>query len=888
MTTIRELLRRLRYLVRRERYLAELEEEMRLHTALRAEAMQAAGMSAEQSRLEARRRFGRATNVAEASRDMWGLGTLDQLAQDVRFAIRRLRARPGFSAPVIAVLALGIGATTAVFSAVDAAMLRSLPFPREHELVSLKNVQVPFGPESNERSEGRLLDLADVSEMTNVFSGAAAYASGGLNLSDPDRPLRVKAGVVSATFFPTLGVTPLTGRTFTLEEGRPNGPLAVILSNALWQRQYGGSPMLGKAISLHGRQYRVVGVMQRGFDFPNESDLWIPMSVPTTFATFEPFRGFLPSHVIARVRPDVSNEAAAAQLLLRWHQVVEPARSEQRDNLNEFIDEARKTGFAVPLHRELLGDRRQALLVLLGTTALLMMIACANVANLLLSDAAVRRREIAVREVLGATRPRIVRQLLAESVLLAVAGGVVGMLVAPAALRIVRAMMPAGLAGIAPAQLDLRVLTFGAALAIATSVVFGLWPAIGATRGDASQSIKSGGGHGATAGLGPVRRALVVAELGLTVMLLIAAGLMARSFERLIAENTGLNPEQVATLETSFPRSTPDVERRRIIDGVLDRLSGQPGIVAAGAVNDLPLRGGGGISVTIDVPGAPALHRGEYRMARFLFASGGYFDALGIARLRGRTFTASDATGPPVAIISSAMAAKYWPGTNPLGRYFTLRGDTSHITIIGVVADVREAGLDRDPEPQMYRPIDVGPLNAAIVVRGSLPPSALTARLTEAMRATAPGQPVYNVRTMDQVIGASVLPRRTNTMLIALFAGLALVLSTLGVYAVVAYAVAQRTRELGIRAALGATARDLLALVSREMVIVIALGIAIGLGGAWALSRVLTSLLYSVDPRDPVTFVTVPLVLMLPAVMATAIPALRAARVDPTQVMRSG
>ena len=887
MTTIRELLRRLRYLVRRERYLAELEEEMRLHTALRAEAMQAAGMSAEQSRLEARRRFGRATNVAEASRDMWGLGTLDQLAQDVRFAIRRLRARPGFSAPVIAVLALGIGATTAVFSAVDAAMLRSLPFPREHELVSLKNVQVPFGPESNERSEGRLLDLADVSEMTNVFSGAAAYASGGLNLSDPDRPLRVKAGVVSATFFPTLGVTPLTGRTFTLEEGRPNGPLAVILSNALWQRQYGGSPMLGKAISLHGRQYRVVGVMQRGFDFPNESDLWIPMSVPTTFATFEPFRGFLPSHVIARVRPDVSNEAAAAQLLLRWHQVVEPARSEQRDNLNEFIDEARKTGFAVPLHRELLGDRRQALLVLLGTTALLMMIACANVANLLLSDAAVRRREIAVREVLGATRPRIVRQLLAESVLLAVAGGVVGMLVAPAALRIVRAMMPAGLAGIAPAQLDLRVLTFGAALAIATSVVFGLWPAIGATRGDASQSIKSGGGHGATAGLGPVRRALVVAELGLTVMLLIAAGLMARSFERLIAENTGLNPEQVATLETSFPRSTPDVERRRIIDGVLDRLSGQPGIVAAGAVNDLPLRGGGGISVTIDVPGAPALHRGEYRMARFLFASGGYFDALGIARLRGRTFTASDATGPPVAIISSAMAAKYWPGTNPLGRYFTLRGDTSHITIIGVVADVREAGLDSDPEPQMYRPIDVGPLNAAIVVRGSLPPSALTARLTEAMRATAPGQPVYNVRTMDQVIGASVLPRRTNTMLIALFAGLALVLSTLGVYAVVAYAVAQRTRELGIRAALGATARDLLALVSREMVIVIALGIAIGLGGAWALSRVLTSLLYSVDPRDPVTFVTVPLVLMLPAVMATAIPALRAARVDPTQVMRS-
>ena len=887
MTTIRELLRRLRYLARREHFLAELEEEMRLHTALRAEAMQASGMSTEQSRLEARRRFGRTTNVAEASRDMWGLGTLDQLAQDLRFAIRRLRARPGFTAPVIAVLALGIGATTAVFSAVDAAMLRSLPFPREHELVSLTNVQVPFGPESNERAEGRLLDLADVFEMTTVFSGAAAYASGGLNLPDPDRPVRVKAGVVSATFFQTLGVTPLVGRTFTLDEGRPDGPPAVILSYALWQRQYGGSPVLEKVIPLHGHQYTVVGVMQPGFDFPGESDLWIPMSVPTTDATFEPFRGFLPSHVIARVRPNVSNEAAAAQLLLRWRQVVEPARGAQRDQLNEFIDEARGTGLAVPLHRELLGDRRRALLVLLGITALLMLIASANVANLLLSDAAVRRREIAVREVLGATRRRIVRQLLAESVLLAVAGGVVGMLIAPAALRIVRSMMPTGLAGIAPARLDLRVLAFGGALAIATSVIFGLWPAIGATRGDASQSIKSGGGHGATAGMGRARRALVVVELGLTVMLLIAAGLMARSFERLMAENTGMNPEQVATLETSFPPSTPGVERRRIINGVIDRLAGQPGIVSAGAVNDLPLRGGGGLSVAFDVPGAPVLNRGEYRMARFLYASSGYFDALGIARLRGRTFTASDATGPPVAVISSAMAEKYWPGADPLGRYFTLRGDTSHITVVGIVADVREGRLDRAPELQLYRPIELGPLNAALVVRGTLPPSTLTARLTEAVRAVAPGQPVYNVRMMEQVIRASVLPRRTNTMLIALFGGLALVLSTLGVYAVVAYAVAQRTRELGIRAALGATGRDLLSLVSREMVVVITLGIAIGLGGAWALSRVLASLLYAVDPRDPLTFVAVPLVLALPAVVATAIPALRAARVDPTQVMRS-
>jgi len=291
--------------------------------------------------------------------------------------------------------------------------------------------------------------------------------------------------------------------------------------------------------------------------------------------------------------------------------------------------------------------------------------------------------------------------------------------------------------------------------------------------------------------------------------------------------------------------------------------------------------------VAINVPGAQPLDHGEPRFARFLFASGGYFDALGIAKLRGRTFSPRDATGPQVAVISAAMAEQFWPGVDPLGRYFTFRPDTTPITVIGVVADVRESALDTPPWPQMYRPIDLGSQNVAIVVRGTLPARALTATLTDAMHTVAPGQPVYNVRMMEQVVGASVLPRRTNTALIALFAGLALVLSALGVYAVVAYAVAYRTRELGIRAALGATGRDLLTLVSREMIGVIAFGIVAGLAGAWALSRVLSSLLYDVNPRDPATFIVVPLLLLLPAVVATLIPALRAVRVDPTRVMRA-
>jgi putative ABC transport system permease protein len=884
-----ELLRRLRYFVSRERYADELDEEMRLHLALRAEQLRASGMSVTDATRESRRRFGNVTGKTEESRDMWGFDLFDQFRQDLRFAARRLKQRPGFSIPVLGVIAIGIGATTAVFSAVDAAMLRSLPFTRPHELFTLTNVQLPIDVDPRGPGDARLLNTRDIAGMTEMFSAVAAYASGGLNLHDPERPQRVKVGVVTATFFPILGAQPMLGRTFSAEEGKPRGPLAVVLSHGLWRRQFGGSDILGKTIQLHGRSYAVVGVMPPGFTFPDDSDLWIPMTVPTTRATFDAFRGYLPSRVIARARPGISRDHIASQLMSRWHQSVAPATGEQRDMFKEWIDETTQKGPAIPLHRELLGDRRRALLTLLGTTGVLLLIACANVANLLLSDSANRQREIAVRAVLGATRRRIVRQLFAESLLLSLAGAVLGVMLAPAALRVLRLMLPISLTGVAPPQLDLRVLAFAVWLAVLTSLLFGLWPAIGATRHDASATIKSGGGHGATAGgMGRVRRALVVAEVGLTVMLLVAAGLMLRSFERLMSEDMGMNPEQVATLETSFSRSTPRAEALRIINGAIERLQGQPGIIAAGAVSDLPLRANGGISVTVDIPGAPPLKEGEYRMARNLYASGGYFSAMGIPLLRGRTFQASDAQGPDVAVISNTMAERYWPGQDPVGQYFSWRADTARITVIGVVADVREARLDVDPRPQMYGFIDASsPTNPAIVVRGSLPTSALIARLTEAMRTEEPSQAMYNVRMMDQVISASVTPRRTNTILISLFAALALVLSALGVYAVMAYGVAQRTREFGIRAALGATGWNIVSLVSREMLQVIVLGITIGLGAAWALSRVLAALLYEVDARDPATFVMVPLVLLLPAIIATVVPALRATRVNPSQVMRS-
>lgn len=882
------LVRRIWAFLRRDRLAADLEEEMRLHLELRVAELERQGMSPGEARHAARRRFGNVGIMGEMSADVWGFVSLERLRQDLRFALRRIRQNPGFSIPIVVVLALGTGATTAVFSAIDAAFLRPLPFPRSEELVALTNVTVPFEMERDERGEGAI-SVEDVQEMSQVFTRVAAFASGGLNVADPENPVRVNAGVVTASFFHTLGVRPLKGRPFTDEEGRPRGPSATILSYALWQRQYGGRDMLGRTITLHGKSYEVVGIMPPGFSFPNESELWIPMSIPTTIDTFEPFRGWLPSRAIARLAPGVTGDAASAQLLARWELRLARQDSASRHYFAEYVNQVRQEGAAVPLHRDLVGERQRPLTIVMGATVLLLLIACANVANLMLSDAARRQREIAVRQVLGATRGRIVRQLLAESVILAVGGAILGIAFAPVALSILQAIMPADLAGVAPAQLDLRVLGFTTLLAVVTGIAFGLWPAIGAARTNASDTIKSGGGLGATGRAGRARRLLVAAELALTVMLLVAAGLMIRSFERLMSQDFGMDPERVATLEMSFARSPQGrAERLRVINATLERLRLRQGIEAVGAVNDLPLRGGGAMGLSINVPGAPPPKPGEMRFARYLMASGGYFKTLRIDLLRGRTFTpADDSLAPHVAIISSAMAKAYWPGVDPIGRTFTFAPDTVPTAVVGIVADVREWRLDRDPGPQLYLAIDAQtPAHVAIVARSTLPPAALLAEMKETVRSVDPRQAVYNVRMMEDVVDRAVAPRKTNTLLITIFAGLALMLSALGVYAVVAYGVAQRTREFGIRSALGATGRDLLGLVSREMILVVVAGVGVGLAGAWALSRVLESLLYGVDIHDPFTFALMPLVLFVPAAIATVVPASRATRVGPSEVMR--
>jgi predicted permease len=452
--------------------------------------------------------------------------------------------------------------------------------------------------------------------------------------------------------------------------------------------------------------------------------------------------------------------------------------------------------------------------------------------------------------------------------------------------------MPANLAGVAPAQLDLRVLVFAVLLALVTGIVFGLWPALGTKRGDAAETIKSGGLALTAGGLGHARRVLITAELALTVMLLVGSGLMLRSLDRVLSLDMGMSPEHVGTMEFAFARGTPRALKLTKLHAIIERLERDPSIQGAAVVNDLPLRGGGGIALSITVEGAPKPKSvDEMAFSRYLLASSGYFKTLGIPLLRGQTFAATtDSLSPPTAVISETMAKQWWPNGDALGKTFNLGGGGLHpsFTIVGIAADVRESGLERKLQPQMYLPIErETPDNVAIVVRGTLAPATLLARLNAAVRAVDPSQAVYNVRMMDAVVAKSMTPRRTNTTLISIFGGVALLLSAFGVYAVVSYSVTRRAREFGIRAALGATGRNIVALVGREMVSVLVVGLTIGLAGAWALSRLMAALLFQVDAHDLPTFLAAPLALVIPAVVAMLVPARRAMKVSPAEVMRA-
>ena len=873
--------RKIWYFLRRDQLTRDLEEEMRLHLEMRAERI---GTS------QAQRRFGNTTTIQQRSRDMWGFGRLDDLTQDVRFAFRRLAQRPAFTAAVVGVMAIGIGATTAMFSAVDAALLRPLPFRDPAQLAVLRVSPQFVDPSESIFTGGRSFYTTDVAAMTTTFSDVASYAAGAIDLADKEHPLHLSIGVVTPNFFRTLGVLPQFGRSFVGEEGKDGVAKVAILSHGLWAREYGGRDITGLRITLAQEQYEVVGVMPAGFSFPRESALWVPMGIPHTMATLRPFGNSINTVTIGRLQPGIDIRAASTRMMDRWKQI----RSATTDTTKDYVTKGLiEDGAVVALQQTLVGDRKTALLVLLGATGLLLLVACVNVTNLLLSHANARAREIAVRQVLGASRLRIMRQLLTESVILSLGGAILGTLTAPFALSMITVLMPKSMAGVAPPQIDLRILAFSAILALTTGIAFGLWPAIGSARQDNSKVIKSGNGHGSTsANGGRARRLLVGTELALTTALLIGAALMLQSFRAVMSRETGMLPLNVGTMQLTFPRSSgAEIDRKRRMEAILQKLAAMPDIAVAGFVNDLPLAGASMISLRLDIPGTAPIESKDplAKYARWIYATSGYFPAMGVRLLRGRLLNENDGpNSPKVVVISERMAKSFWPGQEAVGQRFNLPMDSALTTVVGVVADVRDYKLESDPQMQLYQSAHaITPTTMALVVRSRLPGRELPARMQAAVRAVDPTQAVFGVRMMEDVVDISVAPRRTNTLLISAFAVLAMALASVGVYAVVSYSVSHRSRELGIRSALGASGASLLRMISREMLWVVILGIGTGLGAAWALSKTLESLVYGVSVHDAATFVIVPIALAIPALIATVVPARRVLRVNPAQVMRA-
>ena len=571
---------------------ADVEEELRFHLDMRERSYLERGLSSTEAREEARRRFGdlerhrntlRRQDSRRHRRRRWAEHA-DEWIQDTRYALRMLRQHRGFSLAVVATLALGIGATTAIFSAVDAALLRPLPFVEPERLVELPGVHIPWGPRGVEEPDGRP-SLRSIGAMTDVVSGIAAYAVGGLNLSGIGEPLRVKAGVVTQGFFRTLGARPAQGRTFGPEEGRPGGALVTVISDGLWQRQFGGRAALGLSVRLNGKAYEVIGIMPPGFVFPERVDLWIPLTVPMTWASFEAFGGYIPSIVIARLARAISPELAAERVRTLWRALPPDQVAEAGQTIAEPLR---------PLQNTLVGSRRTPMLILLGATGLLLLIACVNATNLLLAHAAMRERELAVRTVLGATRVRLIRQLLVQSVVLALAGAVLALLIAYATLGLVQALLPDEMLALAPPRLDRRLFGFSAGLALVTALGFGMLPAFWASRTDAQLALKGGGGHGATSSRkGRARRALVAAEVALALVLLAGSGLMLKSLAAVVATDPGFAPARIASVQLALDRTTyPNAAvRLAAIERMLEAVRRIPGVAEAGVVSELPLSG---------------------------------------------------------------------------------------------------------------------------------------------------------------------------------------------------------------------------------------------------------------------------------------------------------
>jgi len=809
---------------------------------------------------------------------------MQQLIQDLRYAVRGLIKRPGFTVIAVMTLALGIGANSAIFSVVDAVLLRSLPLPDSKSLYAVHRGAAIFNRYDAPLSYPQ---YEDVVQQTRSFQSIGAWVDSDANLNEGGRPERVMLRIVIPSLLPTLGVETVRGRNFLPEETTKGRDRVALITYGLWQRRFGGADdAVGKSVYLDNAEYQIVGILPRDFHFEAPVDLWVPLT------TTDPEIKVRNAHflrVIARLRPGVTEKSVAADL--------DAVAKYETHNFPDMFPPS--SGFAFrarPYFDDIVGDIRLPLYVLLAAVGFVLLIACTNVANLLLAKAAPRQREIALRTALGARRYHLLRQLLTESILLAIIAGGIGVLLATWGTAALVALSPDTLPRAHEIGFDWRVLTFTGVVALTTGIVFGLLPAIWGPRVDLSDALKEGS-RGTTGGGGRLRKILVVAEVALSVMLLVGAGLMLRSFFQLRSVNPGFRTDHALTLRVSLPVpegriSATDADRfMSFYDRTLARLSALPGVTAAGATNMIPLDGNG-TDRLIEVEGYVPRDESDMPDAQNRQATPGWFAAMGIPLLRGRLIESSDNDkAPRVLVVNDAFARRFFPNGDAIGkrvRLGKLTADFPWATIVGVVGDVRGFALDEAPLETMYWPvaqIRTTP-SLAIVMRTESDPAALAASVRDAISEIDPAQPIYDMQPLDQLVAKSLGQRRFTLTLMLLFGVIALVLSAIGIYGVMAFAVTQRTQEIGIRMALGARAIDVLKMVVGSGMFLAAIGVAVGLIGAFALTRLMASLLFGVSPTDFVTFGLVTVGLLTVALLACYIPARRATKVDPLVALR--
>jgi len=867
----------------------ELDEELDFHLEKEIEQNLMRGMNPEDARSAALRSFGGVERVKEESRDVRGIRLIEELCYDLSYGLRMLRKLPGVMAIAIATLAVGVGANTAIFSVVNATLLRPLPYNNPDQLVMMWGTN-PGGYGWRGKTGFSAPSFLDYQQQNQVFERMAAFTGVGLTLTEVSHSENIQGGLVTPEFFDVLAVQPSLGRAFLPQDAQAGQDHVVLLNYNFWQRRYGSNPnIIGQTIRLDATPYTIIGVLPQGFDFSipdyfESRDLWLPNILPRDNSE----RGHKFLSVIGRIKPGIT----PGQVEQEMRAITERLAQEYPRQM---------TGFGVkltPLHEQIVGDIRPVLLMLFGAVGLVLLIACANVANLQLARASTRQKEIAIRTALGASRGRLLRQLLTESVLLALIGGALGLLLASWGIRLLTGLGPAGVPQGTLVTVDATVLAYSLALSLMTGILFGLAPALQPTPARLSEALKEGGRNSAAGESGiRLRRLLTVSEIALSLILLIGAGLLIRSFVGLLRVNPGFEIKNTLTARFDLPKySYPEATKQAAFyTQVIERIKALPGVTAVGTTDELPPTMGSH-SNTFSIEGGASIDQSNQSLAvQERVVSADYFRAMGIPLSTGRVFSdTDDDSAPPVALINQSFARRFFPNENSIGQHLRFGSANPWITIVGIVGDVRGFGLDKQPKSEIYlsyqqqKFLPYNPLpNMHLVVRTIGDPNEIAAAVQGSVQELDKNLPLPPAQTMEAVLAASIAERRANMLLLGVFAVIALILTTVGVYGVISYSVAQRTQEIGIRIALGAQSHDVITLVVRNGMRLVLAGIAIGLAGAFALTRWMASLVFGVSATDPLTFAVITLLLALVALLACWIPAAQAAKVDPMTMLRS-